>query len=170
MEVGSEFRARIAGVPTNTQRKCHLEIELIQAQARLEAIHLQEDPFWAMGIALYWAEGTKSSRRLELAHSEPQALRLFMSWARRHIRPDAIFAAAINLHSDNDEPAAKDYRSAELGIDPVPFTKTFIKPDGTGHRKNHLLSGVCRVTMKRSTDAFITTITWVDFVRESFQN
>ena len=63
-----------------------------------------------------------------------------------------------------------DYRSAELGIDPVPFTKTFIKPDGTGHRKNHLLSGVCRVTMKRSTDAFITTITWVDFVRESFQN
>jgi hypothetical protein len=75
----------------------------------------------------------------------------------------------INLHFDNDEQAARDYWSAELRIDPARFTKTFIKPDGTGHRKNHLPCGVCRVTMNRSTDAFITTMAWVDFVRESFK-
>jgi hypothetical protein len=163
-------RPPIPGVPRNTQRKRHREIEMIQAQAKLEAIHLQDDPLWTMGVALYWAEGTKSSRRLELAHSEPEALRLFMSWARIYLRSDATFGAAINLHFDNDEPAAKKYWSTELGIDPARFTKTFIKPDGTGHRKNHLPTGVCRVTMKRSTDAFITTLAWVDFIRESFQN
>jgi hypothetical protein len=163
-------RPPIPGVPRNTQRKRHREIELIRAQAKLEAIHLQDDPLWTMGVALYWAEGTKSSRRLELAHSEPEALRLFMSWARRYLRSDAMFGAAINLHFDNDEPAAKRYWSAELRIEPARFTKTFIKPDGTGHRKNHLATGVCRVTMKRSTNAFITTMAWVDFIRESFQN
>jgi hypothetical protein len=163
-------RPPFPGIPRDTQRKRHREIHLIEAQARLEALHLQDDPFWAMGVALYWAEGTKASRRLELAHSEPEALRLFMSWARRFFRPDAIFGAAINLHFDNDEQAAKKYWSAQLRIDPARFTKTFIKPDGTGHRKNHLPSGVCRVTMKRSTDAFITTMSWIDFVRESFKN
>jgi hypothetical protein len=93
-----------------------------------------------------------------------------MSWARTYLLSDATFGAAINLHFDNDEPTAKEHWSAELGIDPARFTKTFIKPDGTGHRKNHLPTGVCRVTMKRSTDAFITTLAWVDFIRQSFQN
>ncbi len=154
------------GIPTDTQRKRRREIELIAAQARLEAIHLEIDPFWAMGLALYWAEGCKKSRRLEMAHSEPEALRLFMHWARRFHDPGATFAAAVNLHFDNDEPRAKCFWSEELGIDLDNFTKTLVKPDGTGHRKNHLAHGVCRVTMRRSTNALITTLAWIDFVKE----
>ncbi len=156
------------GIPRDTQRKRHRMIELIQAQAALEAIHLQDEPLWTMGVAMYWAEGTKSSRRLELSHSEPEALRLFMEWSRRYHRPNATFAGAINLHADNDEQWAKSFWSTQLAIDLSDFTKTFVKPDGTGHRKNHLPYGVARVTMRRSTDAFITTMAWIDFVKEGF--
>jgi hypothetical protein len=159
----------VPGVPRNTQRKRHREIELIEAQAALEAIHLQDDPFWAMGVALYWAEGSKTQRKLEMAHSEPPALRLFMDWIRRFHRPDAEFKAALNLHFDNDEPGARRWWSQELSIEIQDFTKTFIKPDGTGHRKNHLAYGVCRVYMRRSTDAFLTTMVWIDLVRDSFR-
>jgi hypothetical protein len=159
----------VPGIPRNTQRKRHQMIELIETQAALEALHLQDDPFWAMGVTLYWAEGTKASRRLELAHSEPEALRLFISWTRRFHDPEATFGASINLHFDNDEPAAKQFWSEELDIDTARFTKSFIKPDGTGHRKNHLPTGVCRVTMKKSTDAYITTLAWIDFIRRSYQ-
>ena len=38
----------LPGIPRNTQRKRHREIELITAQAALEAIHLQDDPFWTI--------------------------------------------------------------------------------------------------------------------------
>jgi hypothetical protein len=158
------------GAPRNTQRRRHQMVALIEAQATLEAIHLQDDPFWCMGIALYWAEGSKTNRRLEMAHSEPEALRLYMVWARRFLQPDAEFAGAINLHSDNDEPGARMFWSRELGIPLENFTKTFIKPDGTGHRKNHLPHGVCRATMRRSTDAWITTLAWVNFIKEGFSN
>jgi hypothetical protein len=163
-------RPPFPGIPRNTQRKRHREIEMIKAQASLEAIHLQDDPFWAMGVTLYWAEGCKTNRRLEMAHSEPEALRLYMDWIRRFLDPDATFAAALNLHFDNDEPRARRFWSAELGIPLQDFTKTFVKPEGTGHRKNHLAYGVCRVTMRKSTNAFVTTLTWIDIVRESFQN
>jgi hypothetical protein len=159
--------AQEPGIPRDTQRKRHREIELIRAQARLEAIHLQDDPFWTAGVAFYWAEGCKTNRRLEMAHSEPEALRLFMDWIHRFLDPDAAFAASLNLHVDNDEPRAKRYWSAELGIDLGRFTKTFIKPDGTGHRKNHLAHGVCRVSMRKSTDAWITTLVWVEFMKKS---
>lgn len=161
-------RPPIPGIPRNTQRKRHREIELIRAQARLEAIHLQDDPFWTMGLALYRAEGCKTSRRLEIAHSEPEALRLFMAWIRRFHDPASTFGASLNLHFDNDEPRAKNFWSAELGIGLECFTKTFIKPDGTGHRKNHLAYGVCRVSMRKSTNAFVTTLEWTDFVKETF--
>ena len=157
------------GIPVDTQKKRRAEIELIQAQACLEAIHLQDDPFWAMGVALYWAEGSKTNRRLEMAHSEPEALRLLMHWVRRFHDSTATFAASINLHFDNDERSARHFWSTELGIDIENFTKTFIKPDGTGHRKNHLAYGVCRVSMRKSTNAFVTTLAWIDFVKESYR-
>ena len=160
--------AQEPGVPRDTQRKRHREIDMIQTQASLEAIHLQADPFWSAGVALYWGEGSKTSRRLEMAHSEPDALRLFMGWARRFHDPGANFAASLNLHFDNEEPAARRFWSTELGIALEDFTKTFIKPDGTGHRKNHLATGVCRVTMRRSTDAFLATVAWIDFIKEHY--
>jgi hypothetical protein len=158
-------RPPVPGVPRNTQRKRHREIELIQAQAALEAEHLQDDPVWSMGVALYWAEGSKTSRRLELAHSEPEALRLFMIWARRFHASGATFAAAVNLHADNDEPGARRFWSEELQVPLESFTKSFVKPDGTGHRKNHLATGVCRLRMRQSTDAFLRTMAWIEFIK-----
>jgi hypothetical protein len=64
---------------------------------------------------------------------------------------------------------ARHFWSAELGIDIKDFTKTFIKPDGTGHRKNYLAHGVCRVLMRRSTNAFVATLAWIDFVKGSYR-
>jgi hypothetical protein len=158
----------VPGTPRNTQRKRRRMIELIEAQASLEAIHLQDDPFWTMGVTLYWAEGSKTQRSLQLAHSEPEALRSFVRWCRKFHRSDAVFSAALNLHHNNDEPGARSWWSNQLEIDLDYFTKTFIKPDGTGHRKNHLPNGVARVTMRRSTDAFLTTMVWIDFLRDAY--
>jgi len=50
------------------------------------------------------------------------------------------------------------------------FTKTYIKPDGTGHRKNHLPYGVCTLTKRRSADAHIMTMMWIEFLQEQFGN
>lgn len=84
-----------------------------------------------------------------------------MSWTRAFIEPEAEFVALVNLHSSNDEPAARRCWAQALGIDGKAFTKSFIKPDGTGHRTNHLPHGVCKVRMRRSADAWVMTMAWV---------
>ena len=155
----------MAGIPRDTNRKRREEIARIEDCALTQARYLIGDPTWVAGVVMYWAEGSKTSRRLEIAHSEPEALRLFMRWARQYHEPNAEFAAAMNLHADNDEGYARGFWASELGIDTSHFTKTFVKPDGTGHRKNHLATGVCRVTMRKSTDAFLRTMAWVEFLR-----
>lgn len=144
----------LAGTRYTTQRPRRLEIELIRSQAKLEAHHLIDDPFWALGVALYWGEGSKTSNKLSLANSDAAVLRTYHGWAEAFLPPNCGWRARLNLHADNDEPAARRWWSAELGVPVDAFTKSYIKPDGTGHRKNHLPYGVCTLVKRKSTDGF----------------
>jgi hypothetical protein len=153
------------GVPRNTQRKRHREVEMISAQAALEAEHLVADPFWTAGVSLYWSEGSKTIRRLAMANADPAALRMFKRWSESYLPPNHGWRARLNLHADNDELAAREWWSEEVEVPLIDFTKTYVKPDGTGHRKNHLPYGVCTLVKRKSADAFITTMAWVEFLQ-----
>lgn len=150
------------GIPRNSQWKRREQIASIQTAARGSARLLASDPVWTAGVALYWAEGSKTDRRLAMSNSDPRLLRTFMRWVTAFVNPNPMYAAALNLHADNDEPAGRRYWADQLGIPIAAFTKTHIKPNGTGHRKNTLPHGVCRVSVRCSTDGWITTMEWID--------
>ncbi len=163
-------RAQQPGIPRDTQRKRHRQIELIRAQAALEAEHLVADSFWTAGVALYWGEGSKATRRLALANSDPAILRLFKGWSERYLPPNTGWRARLNLHADNDEPRARAWWSEQLDVPLEDFTKSYLKPDGTGHRKNHLPHGVCTLVKRRSTNALESTTAWIEFLQKRFGN
>lgn len=139
-------RAPHPGIPRDTQRKRRREVELIKAQARLEAEHLITDAFWTAGVALYWGEGGKATKRLSMANSDPAALRMFVAWAEAFLPPETGWRAKLNVHANDDEVKARSWWSEQLQFDICDFTKSYIKPDGAGHRKNHLPFGVCILT------------------------
>jgi hypothetical protein len=154
-------RARAANrQPRNTQWKRHRQIAAIESAAAGSSGTLAASPLWAAGVALYWAEGSKTERRLSMANADPDLLRLFMRWVTEFHKLSE-FSCSINLHANNDEAAARVYWARQLGIPTENFTKTYIKPDGNGHRKNHLEYGVARVSPRKSTDAWITTMAWI---------
>ncbi len=156
------------GLPRDTQRKRRREVELVQGMAALEAEHLIADPFWTAGVCMYWGEGSKTIRRLAMANADPAALRMFKRWSETYLLPNSGWRARLNLHADNDEPAAREWWSEQVALPVEDFTKTFVKPDGTGHRKNHLPYGVCTLTKRKSADAFLITMVWVGFLREHY--
>ena len=157
-----------AGIPVDTQWRRRLEIDAIRERARNESEVLLDDPLWVAGVVLYWAEGAKTRNHLELANSDPRALRLFMAWIRRYVGRDAVFAVQLFLHSDNDEPAAKRFWMEELGVEAKAFYKTFIKPDGTGHRINRLERGVARLRVRAAADHWNRVMEWVDCLCTEF--
>jgi hypothetical protein len=80
-------------------------------------------------------------------------------------RPGAAqFVLKLNLHQGNDEMAARNFWESAVDLQCADIHRTFIKPEGTGHRKNHLAHGVCLIRMRRSTDAWIRTRAWVDAI------
>jgi len=150
------------GVPKDTNWKRHLEIEGIRTDARQSFLDLFHDPRWVAGVTMYWAEGAKTTPRLGIVNTDPRTLRLFISWVRTYLDPNAEFAMGLHLHDGNDEMAAKTWWADALGIQNAQFHKTFVKPPGTGHRKNRWPRGVCRVQMRRSADAHHRTMAWID--------
>ena len=154
------------GIPADTNRRRRAEIDRIRAAARSQVPHLAKDPSWVAGTVLYWAEGAKTRNHLKLANADPRALRLFVWWIRAYLDPDADFSLQLHLHEGNDEAAAKSYWRVETGLPEANFYKTFIKPKGTGHRKNHLEHGVCTIKVRRCADAWQTTMVWIEGLTE----
>lgn len=146
----------------DTQWRRRIEIEGIRRGAADEVGELANDPLWVAGVVLYWAEGAKTQNHLRLANSDPRALRLFITWVRAYLDPEAEFSMQLHLHEGNDEPTAKRFWQAETGLFDANFYKTFIKPSGSGHRKNHLEHGVCTVKVRRCSDAWHRTMAWID--------
>ncbi len=115
---------------------------------------------------MYWAEGAKAKRQLDLANSDPRVHRLFIAWVRAHLNSDPVFVLHLQLHHGNDEPQARQFWKDTLGLQEVQFYRTFFKSAGTGHRKNHLEHGVLRVRVRRSTDAWFRVMGWIDGLAE----
>lgn len=164
-----ERRAPEPGIPRDTQRKRRREIEELREVAESLVPELVENPLWVAGLILYWAEGNKTRSRVGLANSDPRTLRLFIRWIREFIDPKAQFTLHLHLHEGNDELAARRHWRAETGLHDSGFIKTFIKPKGTGHRKNHLANGVCTVRLRKPADAWNIIMEWIDCLSDHFR-
>lgn len=156
-QAGSKLRSR------NLER-----VEAIRAAARAEAAELLADPFWVAGVVAYWAEGAKRKNQVEFSNSDPNLVVVFILWASIYLRltPER-FTIRLHLHAGQTEDERKAYWSGVTGLPLSQFRKTFIKPEGTGHRKNVLYNGTASVRVTRSTDLLHRVMGWVDAVSQS---
>jgi hypothetical protein len=161
------IRARVPsqkGIPKDSQWRRRLEIERIRSEAERFAIEHCDDAFFVAGVVLYWAEGSKWRNDFAVANTDPAALRLFVAWVRSYLNRQAEFRLSLHLHHGNSERLAKSYWRFELGLPNAKFTKTYIKPRGTGHRKNRVVAGVCRVRVLRCADNWNRVMAWIEVV------
>jgi len=159
-------RSRETAKVPDTQRRRRAEVVEIRRMARSRFEDLRNDPVWVAGTVLYWGEGGKTRNDLKLANSDPRALRLFVHWTRKYLNPEADFSIQLHLHEGNDEVAARDFWRREIGLPEANFFKSYIKPHGTGHRKNRLPQGVCSVKVRRCSDAWHVAMEWVDVLAD----
>jgi len=162
-----ERRAPAPGYRRNTNARRLQQIELIRAAARRQVPTLVGDPLWLAGIVLYWAEGAKSRGHVSMANTDPRVLRLFIRWTQAFLNP-AGFSLHLHLHEGNDETAARVYWRNATALYEANFHKTFIKPKGTGHRKNHLKHGICTVKVRRAADSWNIIMEWIDVLAVHF--
>ena len=155
------------GRPVDTQWRRRLEVAHIRAEAHEFATARLDDPLFVAGTTMYWAEGAKTRNFVDLANSDPKALRLFIRWARRYLGVDE-FQLSLHLHAGNDERAAKDHWRRALDLPDAGFGKTYTKQTRPGHRNNRLVYGVCRVRTRRAADNWHRVMVFIDVVAGCF--
>lgn len=142
--------------------------EALRHAGRLEAARLARDPAWIAGTVAYWAEGAKRSNALLFSNSDPGLIILFLRWGSEflEIAPER-YSARMHLHRGQDEEERLLFWSAKTGLRAGQFGRAFIKPEGTGHRKNVLYNGTLLVRVRTSADLLHRVEGWIDHVRVS---
>lgn len=153
---------QLRGSKANQERRA-TEIELIKTRARAEMRDLSRDGFKLAGVLLYWAEGDKSKHhQVGFSNSDPEMIRFMMRWFREVCRvPEEKFRIRLHLHAGQEEDKMKRYWSELTGVPLSQFGKSFVKPEGTGHRKNRLYNGTVAIRIC-SSDLFWRIQGWID--------
>ena len=142
----SSYRNRLLGSKAN-QRCRATEIEAIRTRARAEVIERQEDGLWIAGLMLYWAEGAKTYK-VALTNSDPAIIRFMIRWFRDVCQvPNEKFRCYLNIHSGQDDRSLKAYWAQVVDLPLSQFGKSYVKQEGTGHRKNTLYHGTMRISI-----------------------
>ncbi|MFD7320798.1 hypothetical protein ACFV9D_06855 [Streptomyces sp. NPDC059875] len=85
-----------------------------------------------MGVALYWAEGTKSKphrrqERITFVNSDPNMIKLFLDWLRLLGVEDERLRFYVHIHETADVATAERFWAELVGMGPASFNKTSLK-------------------------------------------
>ncbi len=119
---------------------------LIQ-EGEKEAGELSQRDRFISGIALYFAEGEKSSEHISFSNSDPRAIKFMVDWFREFCNiPEEKFRCSLYIHDNQDEKKAKRFWSKLIKISLSQFKKSYIvKNNPHRFRKTKTLYGVLRV-------------------------
>lgn len=97
-----------------------------------------------IGLALWWAEGSKNRWRIAVTNSDPDVILLTLSWLREvYSVPMRKFRAHIHVHRDIGARAALRFWRRLTGIPRNQFYKTHVKPGASRIREGRLAYGTC---------------------------
>ncbi len=124
---------------------------------------------WAVGTALYWAEGAKAKEwggkeRFIFTNTDPQMILLVRAWLLRYCSVEASdIQYAIWIHQDADIPAAQEFWTSLLGIARTEL-RTYLKrhnPKPSRKRVGYLYHGTMRISVRRSSELFHRVGGWI---------
>jgi len=158
----------------NNRIKVTEEIKLL---ARKEIDKISERELWLIGVALYWAEGTKQketnvSQAVRFGNSDANMVKIFLKWLMEicliqkkdiHVR--------LYIHRIGNEKRALDYWSKVTKIPVKEFQKTvFKKHNIKTNRKvdNSQYFGLLDVGVKKSTNLNRKIAGWIEGISQNY--
>ena len=158
----------------NRARRERKEAELGEA-ARAEIGELSEREIFLIGVALYWAEGTKAkpwnvSARVALINSDPSVIGVFLGWlALLGIGLDRL-TFRVAIHESADATEATRSWARLVGVDATEFRRPTIKTHKPGTVRRNTgeeYRGCLVVSVRRSTDLNRRIAGWWKGIAES---
>lgn len=146
---------RIRAAAANRRGRLEREKEIFLA-AKSEFNELVKNPFFQVGLALYWAEGSKRTWGFQFMNSDTSMITLMIKWIRLffHIPKDKIFVR-LYIHKPYAHENCERHWSKKINIPLSQFKKTIYKPTGLGIKKRPNYKGCLRIEINGGKAAYM---------------
>ena len=173
-------RARVEGALRGAAARRNnriAQVHSLRVQGKKEVGSISDRELWLLGIALYWAEGSKqretaTSTGVIFSNSDPDMLKLFMVWLKAQGVPMSDIAFELYVHADrvSEINAFKKWWQKKLALSSKDIQSVYVKR-GNVHtnRKNvaDLYHGQIRIKVRRSTSLNRRIQGWIEGVATS---
>ncbi|MCX5412037.1 hypothetical protein [Streptomyces sp. NBC_00059] len=115
-----------------TLQRREAERQKTKRDAAAEFASLTNRELFAIGVALYWAEGSKSKphrpqERVTFINSDPDMISMYLAWLHLLDVPPEHLRFHVHIHETADVAAAEHYWAVLTGAAPTAFGKTTLK-------------------------------------------
>jgi len=108
----------------------------------------RSDPFFQLGLGLYWAEGAKRNSGYAFTNSDSHMVKLMLLWIRKYLQPpEGEIRLRLYTHRPFADENQEDYWVKETGIPRSSFGKTIYKPTGLLVKKRPNYKGCIRIEL-----------------------
>jgi hypothetical protein len=140
---------RIRAATSNHLRRLIRDKFLLQ-EARKEFEAKVKEPFFLIGVALYWAEGAKRSSSFGFMNSDPEMIGLMLSWIRTFLEvQESEIGVRLYTHKAYAHEGYEDYWSNSLGLSRNYFKKTVLKNSVAIVKRRPEYKGCMRIELMR---------------------
>ncbi len=140
-------RGRIRAAASLRQARMARDNEsLLWARAQFQT-HKKE-PFFQVGIALYWAEGSKRTSAFGFINSDAEMIRMMLSWIRKYLtQSEEEIRMRVYTHHAFKSENHEQLWSKETGVPSTQFGKTVYKTQGLQVKKRPNYQGCVRIEL-----------------------
>lgn len=150
--------------------------EEIKAAARQEIGKINRRELWLLGIALYWAEGSKEHRRaarVQFSNSDPRMIKLFLQWLKQCCNvpgDEIIFAIYLHETAFERKEETKEHWSKITGFSLDKFQSIVWKKNKIKTKRKNIgyyYYGLLRVIVCRSTNFNRKISGWIEGIEKN---
>ena len=142
--------------------------QIVIDEARSEIVGISKQELFMLGVALYWAEGSKTKRGVvELTNSDPELIRVGMRFFREYCKvPEEKFRGHICIHPHLSKEDAEYYWSKVSGIPVKQFFKTSLQQSRASQKKRYTLPYGTFAVCVCDTELWLRIVGWTKGIVE----
>ena len=142
---------------------------------RKDITHITKRELWLIGVALYWAEGSKEKEYypgsgIQFGNSDPRMIQVFLKWLFEviEVHPSEVkFEIYIHENSKNDVNMVKRYWSKVTSFPESTFSRIYFKKHNIKTKRRNigdLYYGGLRITVKTSSTLVRKITGWTEAI------
>ena len=142
-------RGRFNAAMVNRKKREERDGVIIK-EAIKEFENYKQDPLFCFGLALYWAEGSKTQRQFQFTNSDPRLIRIMIAFVEKYLGIlKSDLKLRIYMHKVYEGENCEDYWVGETGLSRNQFARSIYKATPHPIKKNLNYKGCVRIDVSR---------------------